>query len=188
MSIVDRTSDAHGLHRATLALAHDARLDPIVDRIADALPDALESGPVRDALGGRWLGHALHPLMTDLPLGTWMSASLLDVLPGRNTDGAAEKLLTFGLLAALPTVAAGWSDWTHATRDERRVGVAHAAVNGSAAALYLGSLIARKAKRHRLGVTLGIAGGLVAIVGGYLGGHLASAMDTALRNTADVTS
>jgi hypothetical protein len=187
VAIVDRTQDAHGLHRATLALAHTERVDPLVDRIASALPEALESGPVRDALGGRWLGHALHPLLTDLPLGTWMSASLLDVLPGRGTDGAAEKLLTFGLLAALPTVAAGWSDWTHASRDERRVGVAHAAVNGTAALLYLGSLVARKARRHRLGVALGISGGLTAIVGGYLGGHLSAAMDTALRNTADVT-
>jgi hypothetical protein len=188
VTLVDRTQDAHGLHRATLALAHDHRVDPIVDRIAGTLPEALAVGPVRDALGGRWLGHSLHPLLTDLPLGTWMSASLLDLLPGRSTDGAAEKLLAIGLLAALPTVASGWSDWTHADRDARRVGVAHAAINGSAAVLYLGSLIARKVKRHRLGVALGIGGGLVAIAGGYLGGHMTSAMDAALRNTADVTS
>lgn len=188
MTIVDRTENPHGLHRAALELADNARLDPVVDRIAAKLPDALDAGPVRDALGGRWLGHPLHPLLTDLPLGAWMSASLLDVLPGARQDPAAEKLIAFGLLTALPTVAAGWSDWLHADTPERRVGVAHAAANGTAATLYLGSFVARKLNRRRLGIALGIGGGLVAIVGGYLGGHLSTAMDTALRNTADVTA
>ena len=50
--------------------------------IGKAVRDAVPAGPVKDALSGIWLGHALHPLLTDLPIGTWTSAVLLDWLGG----------------------------------------------------------------------------------------------------------
>jgi hypothetical protein len=52
------------------------------------------------------------------------------------------------------------------------VGVVHASVNGTATALYALSWLARRRERHPTGVVLGIAGGLVATLGGYVGGHL----------------
>src|SRR5918997_192110 len=42
--------------------------------------------PLKDALSGTWLGHALHPLLTDVVVGTFLSATLLDLL-GRVDDG-----------------------------------------------------------------------------------------------------
>ncbi|MGK5450675.1 (2Fe-2S)-binding protein, partial [Streptomyces radiopugnans] len=56
----------------------DAALGPL-RRAARALP----LGGARDALHGRWLGHAVHPLMVQVPIGTWMSAAVLDLLPGQ---------------------------------------------------------------------------------------------------------
>jgi hypothetical protein len=181
-------TDPSPLYRAACAVEDATFLDAAVRFAERRLPAALAEGPVRDVLGGRWLGHAFHPLLTDFPLGAWMSASLLDVLPGGDHDVASRRLLTFGLLAALPTVVTGWSYWLQADRRQRRVGVVHALTNGTAASLYAASLVARRCGRRRLGVALGIGGGLTATVGGFFGGHLSTARTTALRASTDAIS
>jgi hypothetical protein len=101
-----------------------------------------------------------------------MSASLLDLLGGPDARRSAQRLVAFGLLAAAPTVATGLAEWLETTRGARRVGVIHAAVNTTATALYGCSWLARRRASHRLAVGLGIGGGVVATLGGYLGGHL----------------
>jgi uncharacterized membrane protein len=147
-----------------------------LDRVAERLrplADALVGSPrVRDALRGAWLGHAVHPLLTDLPLGAWMCTTLLDVTGGPESRRAAERLLRFGLAAAVPTVATGLAEWQATKGSARRIGVVHANANVVAAGLYGLSLLARRRDRHRVGVALGITGGLVALFSGYLGGHL----------------
>jgi uncharacterized membrane protein len=177
---------AVGLGRAVEAVAGARWLDAISDVAARALPDAMRTGRTRDILGGRWLGHPAHPMLTDFPLGMWMSASVLDLIPGDHA-AASRRLVAGGLLATAPTVATGWSDWLHANRRERRIGVVHAATNVAAAGLYAASWRARRRDRRGAGIVLGLAGGVVATMGGLLGGHLSTATETALRNTADIT-
>jgi uncharacterized membrane protein len=150
---------AHGLDRAA------ARLSPL----ANAL---VRSTRVRDALRGAWLGHAVHPLLTDVPLGAWMSATFLDLTGDPQSRPAAERLLGFGLVAAVPTVATGLAEWQATEGPARRVGAAHANANLVAASLYGLSLLARRRNRHGAGVALAVTGGLVALFSGYLGGHL----------------
>lgn len=150
---------------------------PLLDGAARPLA-ALAGAVVRspraaDGLRGTWLGHALHPLLTDFPLGAWASASFLDLFGGRAARPAARRLVGFGLLASLPTVATGLAEWqTVGGRGARRVGVVHAAVNTAAAALYASSWLARRRSAHARAVVLGVAGGVVATAGGYFGGHL----------------
>ena len=132
----------------------------------------LSSPERRNALRGAWFGHALHPVLTDFPLGAWMSASVLDLVGGRTARRASRRLIGFGLMVAAPTAAAGLAEWQATTGTARRVGVVHASVNGTATALYASSWIARRRGHHARGVLLGIAGGLVATLGGYFGGHL----------------
>lgn len=150
-----------------------------LDRPGEALARAADrlAAPCRaeSALRGDWLGHALHPLLTDLPLGAWMSASLLDLAGGRRARPAARLLLAAGVAAALPTAASGLVEWRAAERPERRVGVVHAAGNSAALALYAASLAARLRRRHGAGVALALAGGAAATAAGYLGGHLSIA-------------
>jgi uncharacterized membrane protein len=110
--------------------------------------------------------------MTDFPLGTWMSASLLDIMGRGRFAAASEYLLRFGVVIAVPTAVAGLAEFAEANRESRRVAVVHATVNSTALALYAGSLAARRRKRWTLGMALGIAGGVTATVGGYFGGHL----------------
>jgi uncharacterized membrane protein len=119
-----------------------------------------------------WLGHALHPLLTDFPLGAWMSASFLDLFAGPHARRASQRLVGFGLLVALPTATAGLAEWRDTAGGARRVGVVHAGINTTAMVLYGCSWLARRRRAHRAAVALGVGGGLIATLGGYFGGHL----------------
>ncbi|PLS74793.1 MAG: (2Fe-2S)-binding protein [Actinobacteria bacterium] len=147
----------------------------VLDRPAQVLgrvADVVVAGRARSVLLGEPLGHALHPVLTDFPLGSWTSTSLLDLFGGRRARPAATGLLAFGIVAAVPTALAGLAEWQQATGPARRVGVVHAGVNTTALVLYSSSLVTRLRGRHTRAVALGLAGGIVATLGGYLGGHL----------------
>ena len=154
-------------------LEENERLDGPVHALSQVGEAVVRPGPVRDVLRGRWLGHPLHPMLTDLPIGFWTNASLLDLVGGRSSRRVATTLLAAGNLAALPTAAAGLADWLEADRATRRVGVVHAGANAAGLALYSLSLAARLRGRHGRGVVLALAGMGAATVGGYLGGHMA---------------
>ncbi len=175
------------LHAAVQRIGRLAALDTVATRLGSAVRDAVQPGPVRDALSGRALGHALHPLMTDLPIGTWTSASLLDAIGGRGADRAARRLIGVGIAAALPTAATGlldWSDTEPADDEVRRVGIVHAASNVAALALYSASLVARRRGATGRGRLLGLAGAAALGVGGHLGGHLSYAKAVGVDATA----
>ncbi|MGW3247751.1 Rieske 2Fe-2S domain-containing protein [Streptomyces sp. NPDC001070] len=132
---------------------------------------ALPLGRGRDALRGLWLGHPLHPVLVQLPIGAWTSAGILDLLPGQGK--AARQLVAVGLVSAVPAALAGWVDWAEQRPRQARVGVVHAAANIAAVTAYAGSLAARMKGRPVLGRALGYGGMAIATVGGVLGGHLA---------------
>lgn len=144
----------------------------IVDGVADALARAAGSAtrPAKSVLSGTWFGHPLHPALTDLPIGLWSGAVLLDLFGGAEVEAAVDPLVGAGALTALPAIVSGVNDWADSFGGERRVGLVHAAANGAGLALFAASLIAgRRARRLRL---LGLA---AVGVGGYLGGHLSFA-------------
>lgn len=156
-------------------IEENAALDSLGDRIAP-IADTLGSGTGGDVLRGEWLGHALHPLLTDLPLGCWLSAGVLDVFGGRSSRKAAKRLVGVGLLLVPPTVATGLADWSEVKDPKvRRVGVVHALGNSVAAMLYFMSWRERRRGRFLRGKALGMLGGTVAIGTGYLGGHMSFA-------------
>jgi uncharacterized membrane protein len=161
-----------------------AMLDSLADWLNPLVRPLVSSARVRDALCGRWLGHALHPLLTDLPLGAWLCTSLIDVFGDRRSRPTAEGLLAFGLVAAVPTMLAGAAEWAATGGRERRVGALHASTNAVAFGLYGSSLLARRRRSHALAVGLGVAGGVTAIVGGYLGGHLTLGRRVGTRDRA----
>jgi nitrite reductase/ring-hydroxylating ferredoxin subunit/uncharacterized membrane protein len=128
--------------------------------------------PVKNALSGVWLGHQLHPMLTDVPIGAWSMASLLDLSMGRSGSAAARRLVGVGILAAVPTAASGASDWSSTYGPDQRVGLVHATANATATTLQVTSWLMRRRGRHGTGVALStVALGLTASAG-YLGGHL----------------
>jgi uncharacterized membrane protein len=169
--------------RLTVELEGEERLDPVVDAVRQVTRPLADS-PAGPALRGEWMGHALHPTLTDLPLGLWTATSVLDLVGGANARPAAQRLLGVGLIAAGPTALSGWAEWQQAGTSAQRVGLVHAALNITAVGLYAGSWGARRRGRHGLGVALALLGAGAASAGGYLGGHLALVRDVASRPPA----
>lgn len=142
--------------------------------LAKALRNVIPKGPVKDAISGTWLGHALHPALTDVVVGSFLSATAVDVLAGRNGRMASQRLLMLGMAAYGPTALAGANDWADGAVDERvrRIGAVHAGGNLLALTLYVRSLAARRRGAHRKGALLAGAGSAVLVGGAFLGGHL----------------
>jgi nitrite reductase/ring-hydroxylating ferredoxin subunit/uncharacterized membrane protein len=135
----------------------------------------VSSSGLKDALSGTWLGHAFHPMLTDVVIGSLMSASVLDLVDPAGDGSASEKLIALGLTAYLPTAAAGINDWADSEPVDpavRRAGVVHAGCNAVASLLYAASWRARKRGARGRGAVLGFAGMTILLAGGYLGGHL----------------
>ncbi|WP_182526497.1 DUF2231 domain-containing protein [Nocardioides dongkuii] len=170
--------------RWTLRLEESSGLDGPVRAIEPSIRSTFGTGARASVLRGEWLGHALHPILTDLVLGTWTSAGILDVLGGREASGAAQRLVGVGLLAVGPTAWTGWAEWSASGPREKRVGLVHAGVNAVAIAAYAGSWVARRQGRHAAGARVALVGAAVSGVGGYLGGHLVSARKVSSRHPA----
>jgi nitrite reductase/ring-hydroxylating ferredoxin subunit/uncharacterized membrane protein len=161
-------------------------LDPPAQAIGKFVRDTIPRGPVKDGLAGSWLGHPLHPLLTDLPIGTWTSAVLLDLVGGRSSETAARRLIGLGLAAAAPTFVSGWNDWadTEPASDRvRRMGIVHAVCNGGAAAVFAASLAARRRGSTARGKLLGLTGISLLGAGGWLGAHLSYARGVGVNTT-----
>ena len=144
-------------------------LDRIVgplQRIVRRIPP----GRFRDTLNGVWLGHPLHPMLVQVPVGAWLSAAFLDATG--DGERQARRLIGAGLVAALPAALAGSADWSEQHEQQMRVGVVHAAANTTALTLYLGSLVARSRRRTGLGKALAYAGLAAVAAGGMLGGDI----------------
>jgi uncharacterized membrane protein len=159
------------LQEAVSKLEGAEQLDGVANRAQRTARRALQNHRVDAVLRGEPLGHPLHPALVLLPVGGWLSASVLDVTGG--DAAAARRLVAFGCLTALPTAAAGAADWVRTSGPERRVGFLHAGVNDLALGTYLFSWRARARGQRVQGALLsGIGAGLLA-AGGWLGGHLA---------------
>jgi uncharacterized membrane protein len=147
-----------------------AMLVPLYDRLSGALG---ELGGPDSPLRGNGLGHALHPVLSDLPLGCWTSATILDLIGFKHSRPAATTLVATGLAAAVPTAAAGLADFGQIHGRDRRIAAVHAAGNSAAVLCYAASLQARLRGRHYRGVLDALAGATLTAGAGYLGGHLA---------------
>ena len=172
----------------TQRLEEAEALDGAVEAVRPAARALFATGARGAALRGDWLGHALHPLLTDLVVGTWTSATVLDLFGGDESSTAARRLVGTGLVAAGPTAWTGWAEWSAAGSRDKRVGLVHAVTNGVAIGVYTASWIARKRGRHSAGARLALAGTAVSGVGAYLGGHLLEARKVGSRHPAFETT
>jgi nitrite reductase/ring-hydroxylating ferredoxin subunit/uncharacterized membrane protein len=157
-------------------------LDAVGDGLQKAVMGVIRPSAVRDFLHGVWLGHPLHPVLVQMPVGSFLSAAVMDLMPGGRR--AATTLIAVGTASAVPAMAAGLTDWSEMTKDRRRVGLVHAAGNTVALGLYVGSLAARLSGRTARGKALAFAGLSVAGASAYLGGHLSYAQGGGMSHAA----
>lgn len=163
-----------------------ASLDPLVEKTKGAVNSVLRPRWLRDVLHGVPIGHPVHPLGVHVPLGAWISAGVLDALPG--TESASRALVGVGVLGASGTALAGFADWSELDEKQQRVGIVHAAANICATGLFAASFVQRSRGKHTSGKVLSYAGLLVAGGGGYLGGHLSYRQAAGVSHAPDVAA
>jgi len=162
---------------------------PGLDGAADAVAGAVNSAyaaagaakqPLKDALNGTWLGHSLHPAITDVPIGAWTAALALDAL---GEPRGARIAVGVGLLGALGAAATGLTDWADTSGKPRRLGVVHAALNGAATLLYGASWLAR-GTGNRAGVLLSTLGYGIVSLSALYGGTLSLDLQIGVNRTS----
>lgn len=160
-------------------------LAPLEDGLQCAVSAAFQAGgaagqAVKNFLHGTWLGHPLHPVITDVPIGAWTTALVFDTLDaGRDRwpwqaalRRRADDAIVVGIVGAVGAALAGLTDWSHTDGKARRTGFAHAALNTLALGLYTGSLLMRRRGARRGGRSLAGVGFGVLLASAYLGGRL----------------
>lgn len=169
---------------ATNALARltdQPALDPIAEPLSRAVRGAYElAGPVgrqaKNALHGVWLGHPLHPVFTDLPLGAWTTGLVLDAVAARTHDDAMERAadvaMGVGLAGAAAAAVTGLTDWSETSGRARRTGLIHGLLNIAATTLYATAFVLRRRGARSAGQSCALAGYTVAVSAAWFGGDL----------------
>ena len=141
-------------------------------------------------LNGTWIGHPLHPMLTDVPIGAWSVVLLLDLVgiadPGAGLGTAATVALWLGVLAALGAIASGLTDWKEAYGYEQRVGFVHGLTMAVSTLLYVVSGIMRVtgSSEGDPARVVAIVGFVLLVAGGYLGGEMAFAFGSMVDHNA----
>ena len=161
--------------------ALDSVSEPLQEAVRTVVP---QESQLKDVLSGTWLGHPVHPPLTDVVIGAWTSALLLNLLGGKSAEDTADRLVGAGILAAIPTAAAGLSDWAELRGASRRVGSVHAIGNTTALLLHALSWASRKRGDRSRGLALSALGYAAATFSAWLGGHLSFAKGVGVNQTA----
>jgi nitrite reductase/ring-hydroxylating ferredoxin subunit/uncharacterized membrane protein len=157
--------------------------NPAIDQVAEPLSKAVRgayeaAGPIgertKNALHGVWLGHPLHPVFTDVPIGAWTTALALDA--ASNGDAGMRRAATFamgvGLTGAVGAAVTGLTDWSETDGQSRRAGLVHGLLNLTATTLFAAAFALRRKASHDGGRTCAWTGYAIALGAAYLGGDL----------------
>ena len=189
------------LLRTLPVMEDNAIIDAIVkqewlDRTAEPLQKAIhdvfasEAGQeTKKALHGTsWLGHPLHPALTDIPIGAWTVAAVLDVLEAVNDREdfavAADAAVAIGIAGALGAAITGLTDWSDTEGRGRKLGLAHGLLNVASTGLYVTSLVMRRRDQRGVAVGLSMLGYAISMSSAWLGGHLVFGEQVGVDQTA----
>ena len=168
-------------------------LDDAGGALQPAVIKAYEAGgeagqKIKKFLHGTWLGHPLHPVITDVPVGAYTATAVLDGLELAGHDKyapGADATLAVGLIGALGSAVSGLTDWSGTTGKSRKIGLVHGMLNLSATALYTTSFFLRRRKGSRsAAITLAMVGYGISAIAAYLGGHLVFGEQIGVDHTA----
>src|SRR3954464_11224393 len=178
MGFLDRIADVQSFDKAIEPARHAVR-------------SALKPPALKDFLHGTWLGHPLHPVLVQVPIGSWLSAALLDAVPPLRPPAPA-LIGPRGVAAGPPpgggaggpAAMAGAADWSEQDPGVRRLGALHALLNSAALGRYVGSLVARRKGRGGLGRVLSYSGLGLATASASIGGHMSYAQASGASHAA----
>ncbi len=165
--------------------------DPLQRYLNALLPPQVETRPsqaVQNFLNGVWLGHPLHPVLTDVPVGAWTTTLVLDVITflteNESLGTAADLTLATGLAVAVPTALTGLTDWKDTYAQERKVGLLHGLTMVVSVSAYSAALIARRRGARSRGVALASVGYVAMSLGAFMGGDEVYRLGYGVNHTA----
>ena len=128
--------------------------------------------PIRDFFAGTWLGHPLHALITDVPIGALTVSIILDLI---GYPAAADVALALGILTMLAAALAGFADYSTTDGRARVRATIHSVLILISLVLFAVSLAIRTTgPTNRAGpIVLSIVGYLVLAGGAFVGGDVA---------------
>lgn len=172
-------------------------LDPLAERVQPAIATALGRGgligpKIANFLHGTWLGHPFHVVLTDVPIGAWTAAAVLDLIEAKTGSRAiargADVAIKVGVAGAAAAAMTGLADWSKiGGGPRRRIGLVHGLLNVSATACYVASLSLRANRARDTGRNFAFLGFLISSVSAYLGGHLVYNEQVGVDHTADAS-
>jgi nitrite reductase/ring-hydroxylating ferredoxin subunit/uncharacterized membrane protein len=137
---------------------------------------------IKDFLNGVWLGHPLHPAITDVPIGAYVLALVLDLSGQR---AAATAAIGVGIIFMLLAALAGYADYIDLEGKTQRFGTIHSSLMLVALVFYLGSFVMRlSAVPSSAEVWLSVLGFLIVITSAYVGGELVYNLGTQVNRHA----
>jgi nitrite reductase/ring-hydroxylating ferredoxin subunit/uncharacterized membrane protein len=127
--------------------------------------------PIQSFLNGTWLGHPIHAVLTDVPIGAYTLVIILDVLDQRS---AADVALVFGILSMVAAAAAGFADYAETDGLPRQRATVHSSLMIVALVIYLLSLYLRwlNPADRTVPIAASIVAYLVLTAGAYVGGDV----------------
>lgn len=174
-----------------------AGLDAVGNQVSLAIHNAILAGgnPARnvaDLLHGTWLGHPLHPVLTDIVVGSFSLATLFDgiaaVQGSEEAERTADTLLAIGAISAVPTALAGMTDYSAIQEPATGTGLAHALLNTAALVLYALSLRARHTGQRGVGVALSTVAFGILMASSWLGGHMLNSQRVGVNHNDEYAS
>jgi len=166
---------------ALIQIADQPALDTVAEPLANGIKKVYSSAGkagrmAKDAVHGVWLGHPLHPVFTDLPLGAWTTGLVLDAMAATRNEPvleqAADMAIAVGLVGAAGAAVTGLTDWSETSGRSRRTGLLHGLLNIAATTLYAAAYVLRRNGSRSTGQTCAIAGYGIALGSAWLGGDL----------------
>jgi nitrite reductase/ring-hydroxylating ferredoxin subunit/uncharacterized membrane protein len=183
------------LHSIVNLIDRQIWLDKLSKRMQKLVQTFFSSGGTgmirfRDFLHGVWLGHPLHPVLTDVPIGAWVAALVLDIMEmstGRKGFAkGADTAVKVGLIGATGAAVTGIADWHHTEHRPRRIGSMHAILNTTATILYVISLMTRSKGNRKAGWGFALGGFAFSTAAAYLGGHLVYGLKIGVDRSPDL--
>lgn len=158
-------------------------IDPLADAVQPVINNLFNGAgaagrTAKDFLNGVWLGHSLHATLSDVPIGAWMMAEVLDAASASQGDDAgldkaADLALGVGVVGAVAAAATGLTDWSEVGGIQRKLGLTHALINVVSLVLNASSLAFRVTGGSRSAArVLSATGFLVNTAAAYVGGEL----------------
>jgi nitrite reductase/ring-hydroxylating ferredoxin subunit/uncharacterized membrane protein len=160
-------------------VADSTELDRVAEPLSRGVRNAYAAaGPagarLKDAAHGVWLGHPLHPVFTDIPIGAWTTALALDA--AADGDYGMHRAATFamgvGLAGAVGAAVTGLTDWSETQGESRRLGLVHGLLNIAATTLMAAAYVRRRNSPDAKARACAWTGLAIAAGAAYLGGDL----------------